>query len=298
MIPTCTERWNRTVVHLAVLVLFGPWACLWHIEAFFVRSPEQLHHRLVDDNRGPPFQPIHQETSARRIRTQLKAIDAMTVCKSELISLVQNAPSGTSTPQRLTKQILDCVRQLEVKCPTAQSEALAKIQGTWELLWTAQDPMAEESKKNWIINPLENQAYSNNPEGRANPLLPVAWQKALERVGWVSSTPIRSTQTIDVNQGLVRNIVALNLGRKNSGRRASIVVDIQAKPDIFNPRRINVKFDRFRLLIPPYIDSSFYLGWIGPIGWIQNVYVDDDLRITRGHKGSVFVLTRPRRASV
>lgn len=277
-----------------VIYFLGSLAGLWRVEAFVVAPTQHLHHVCG----GGIIRPLDQENLARRTTTQLDAIDAMTVCKSELMSLVQNAPSGTSTPQRLTKEILDCVRQLEVKCPTAQNDALAKIQGTWELLWTAQDPTAEESKKNWIINPIENQAYSNNPEGRANPLLPVAWQKALERAGWVSSTPVRSTQTIDVNQGLVRNIVALNLGRKNSGRRASIVVDIQAKPDVFNPRRINVKFDRCRIVIPPYLDWEFFLGWIGPIGWIQNVYVDDDLRITRGHKGSVFVLTRPRRATV
>jgi PAP_fibrillin len=234
----------------------------------------------------------------QRAGTQLHAIDAMTVCKGELLSLVQNAPSGTSTPQRLTREILDCVRQLEVKCPTPRSETLSRIQGTWELLWTAQDPKAQESKKNWIINPLENQSYSNNPQGRANPLLPLAWQDALERAGWVSSTPVRSTQTIDVKQGKVRNIVALNLGRRNSGRRASIMVDIQAKPDVFNPRRINVKFEHCRVLIPPYLDWEFSLGWVGPTGWIQNVYIDDDLRITRGHKGSVFVLARPRRAAV
>jgi hypothetical protein len=242
--------------------------------------------------------------------TRLFAIDAMTVCKGELLSLVQNAPSGAATPQRLTREILDCVRQLELKCPTPTSETLSRIQGTWELLWTAQDPTAPESKelRNWIINPLENQSYSNNPQdlttttttnGQANPFLPLAWQQALERAGWVSSTPLRSTQTIDVPRGRVRNIVALNLGQSNSGRRASITVDILAQPDVFNPRRINVKFERCRINIPQsQLDWEFSLGWLGPIGWIHNVYIDDDLRITRGHKGSVFVLTRPRRAAV
>ena len=229
----------------------------------------------------------------------------MTACKDELLSLVQNAPSGQATPRRLTQKILSCVRLLETKSPTSQEDSLQMIQGPWELLWTAQDPSSPESKRNWIINPIENQSYSNNPEGRSNPFLPLEIQDALEKMGWVSSSGspsnpnVRSTQTISGE--LVRNIVAFNVGSggTNNSKRASVTLDIQARPDIFDERRINVRFDRCRVAIPSLrIDFDFRLGWLGPMGWIQNVYVDEDLRVTRGHKGSVFVLTRPRRAAV
>ena len=105
-----------------------------------------------------------------RLPTARYATDAVTVCKEELLSLVQNAPSGRATPKRMTGKILDIVRQLERKCPTPDDEILPRLTGSWELLWTAQDPKSPETKRafSWI-NPLENQSYSNNPEGRANP---------------------------------------------------------------------------------------------------------------------------------
>lgn len=243
--------------------------------------------------------------------TVLHAIDAVSVCKGELLSLVQNAPSGRATPRRLTQKILDIVRQLERKCPTPDDQILPSLTGSWELLWTAQDPQSPETNRpffSWIFNPLENQSYSNNPEGRSNPFLPIAWQDRLERAGFVTTTAtsVRSTQAIDPKSGLIRNVVAVNLGRRQpqkqqqrQQRRASLTVTIRFRPVLSDPRRVNVKFESCRLSIPGTpIEWNFPLGWAGPKGWLRTVYVDETLRVTRGHKGSVFVLSRPRRASV
>ena len=222
-----------------------------------------------------------------------------------MLSLVQSAPSGLPTPRDLTNQILDRVQQLERQCPTPETEINRGLQGTWELLWTAQDPRSPETKQarfgaSWI-NPLENQAYSNNPDasqqqqGRANPFLPVDIQDRLERAGLVTAPTVRSTQSIDVEGGLIRNIVALDLGP----RRASLTVTVRFTPDFRDFRRVNVKFDACKVNVPgtPIRQWNFPLGPLGPTGWLRTVYLDDTLRVTRGHKGSVFVLTRQQRAS-
>jgi len=221
-------------------------------------------------------------------------------CKDELLSLVQSAPSGLPTPRDLTNQILDRVQQLERQCPTPDDQINRGLQGTWELLWTAQDPRSPETRQAWAswINPLENQAYSNNPDasqqqqqGRANPFLPVGMQERLERAGLVApASPVRSTQSIDVERGLIRNIVALDLGP----RRASLTVTVRFTPDSRDFRRVNVKFDACKVNVPgtPIRQWNFPLGPLGPTGWLRTVYLDDTLRVTRGHKGSVFVLTR------
>jgi len=238
-------------------------------------------------------------TSSLSSPTALCAIDAITVCKNELLSLVRGTPSGMPTPKDLTDQILSNVRQLEFKCPTPDDQVAQRLQGSWELLWTAQDPQSPETNRlfsSWI-NPLENQSYSNNPEGRASPLLPIELQNRLEKAGLISSTPVRSTQSIDLTSGLIRNIVAVDLGP--SRRRASLTVTVRFAPVLSDPRRVNVKFDACRVSIPGTpIQWNFPLGLAGPTGWLRTVYIDDELRVTRGHKGSVFVLSRPRRASV
>ena len=230
---------------------------------------------------------------------RLAATDVITNdCKNELLSLVRNTPSGVPTPKDVTQQILRHVRQLEGQCPTPEDQIAERLNGSWELLWTAQDPQSRETNQlfsSWI-NPLENQSYSNNPQGRANPMLPMELQNRLEQAGLVSSTPIRSTQSIDSASGLIRNVVAvdLSLGNKNSRRRASLTVTVRFTLVPSDPRRLNVKFDACRVSLPPILQWNFPLGVLGPTGWLRTVYMDEELRITRGHKGSVFVLARPR----
>lgn len=248
-----------------------------------------------------PKQQHHHPTTTTTTTARF-AIDAVTVNKEELLSLLQDTPSGRATPKRLTEKILDIVRQLERKCPTPDDKVLQLLSGSWELLWTAQDPESPETNRaftSWI-NPLENQSYSNNPEGRSNPFLPIGLQNRLEKAGLVSATrTARSTQAIDLKSGLIRNIVAVNIGRRSRNRRASLTVTVRFTPVLADARRVNVKFEACRVSIPGTpVEWNFPLGLAGPTGWLRTVYVDDDLRVTRGHKGSVFVLSRPRRASV
>jgi len=170
--------------------------------------------------------------------------------------------------------------------------------GTWELLWTAQDPKAPESQSllGSFINPLENQSYSNNPEGRSNPILPKELQDRLEVAGLATTAPnLRSTQVIDLKKKIVRNVVNLDITVLGSKRRASLTVTIGFKPNQSDLRRIDVKFQECKVKTHSLPAFTIPLGALGPTGWLRTAYVDDDLRITRGHKGSVFVLQRPRK---
>lgn len=175
-------------------------------------------------------------------------------------------------------------------------------------------------------SPLENQSYSNNPngaEGRLNPVLPRPVQDQLERLGLIQVdeelSNVRSSQTIDVQRGRVRNVVTFaipavlpslfsdnfdnNSNHSNNPfapRRASVTVDIDFTPaPDFQGRRVHVKFSACRIVVPKTpIDVTLPLGVWGPTGWLQTNYIDDSIRITRGHKGSVFVLKRPSAATV
>ena len=110
---------------------------------------------------------------------------------------------------------------------------------------------------------------------------------------------VRSTQSINLRKNRVRNVVAFEVNNPTSlfskdGRtRGFITVDVKGAPDPMDARRINVKFDACRVtLADSPIDMKFPLGVVGPRGWLRTAYVDDDIRITRGHKGSVFILCR------
>jgi len=230
--------------------------------------------------------------------------------KEALLFLVAETPADAPTPASLTDRILSTARQLESGCPTADADVLSKLPGTWELLWTAQDKSTDESRLKFI-NPLENQSYSNNPggtdRGRANPVLPRPIQDRLEEAGIVSPTVFsKSTQSIDPKSKLVKNVVAFGLGGgkkednddKNTKRKkqkpASLTVTVAYDPDPTDPRRINVKFQSCLVNIPNTpINFNIPLGIFGPTGWLRTVYIDDKIRVTRGHKGSVFILRKP-----
>ena len=161
---------------------------------------------------------------------------------------------------------------------------------------------------------MENQSYSNNPinnnkNGRSNPILPQNIQDSLEDVGILSTLPnsnnnnkdntIKSTQSINLKKNRIRNVVAFELNNPISTTKGSstikgfITVDVKGDPNSNDKRKIDVKFDSCRVsFLNSPIDVTFPLGIIGPTGWLRTGYVDDDIRITRGHKGSVFILSR------
>ncbi|KAL3802381.1 hypothetical protein HJC23_007206 [Cyclotella cryptica] len=230
--------------------------------------------------------------------------------KSALLDLLAQIPPNEATPRDLTLDILKAVMVLEIECPTPESDVLPMLAGNWKLVWTAQDassiPKGPHNILRTWINPLENQAYSNNPfetSGRSNPILPQQIQNNLEEIGVLkkkrAENIVISTQAIDLKRNRIRNVVAFEASNpticfSNYGKtRGRITVDIKGSPNIEDKRRIDVKFDECRLtLFDSPIDLTFPLGFIGPTGWLRTIYVDNEIRITRGHKGSVFILLR------
>ena len=61
-------------------------------------------------------------------------------------------------------------------------------------------------------------------------------------------------------------------------------------------RRLAVAFRKVRLTLGPVPTLTIPLGWVndgrGPEGWLDTTYLDDDMRLGRGDKGSTFVTVR------
>jgi PAP_fibrillin len=256
---------------------------------------------------------------------------------ANLYGKLQLAPPNLPTPTSLTREILEIVNELERRCPTNEFDVLAKLRGNWILEWTAQDKILSASSsllelpssiRNWV-NPIENQAYSNRGKedftlgGRLDPVLPRPVQDFLERLGILrtdAATSVRSSQSIDVEKKVAKNVVTLQLPGSIS---ISLTVSIGLSPAMdTDARRVDVKFNACRVVVlgpstddrtaedeadggdankeassfrgrRKLLDVDIPLGLIGPTGWIRTTYIDDNIRITRGHKGSVFLLSRP-----
>jgi hypothetical protein len=105
------------------------------------------------------------------------------------------------------------------------------------------------------------------------------------------------TQTFDVARSTVFNQVELDfkcIGRAGGTYRQS--------PNV--PNRAIVSFQEASVTFSNGFIIS--LGWIFTIssilrnsqdnGWLETTYIDTDLRIGRGNKGTMFILTRERGA--
>ena len=110
--------------------------------------------------------------------------------KQQLFAAISAVDAGKSSDVPTTDQILGIVERLEAVCPAPPDlvpTAPERLAGPWLLLWTAQPVRRNDGggllSIGGFINPIENQAYSNNPmRGAANPILPADLQENLERM--------------------------------------------------------------------------------------------------------------------
>ena len=65
--------------------------------------------------------------------------------RDELFELLDTTPANSPTSRDLTDNLLGVVRRLEDNgCPTPDEDVVAKLGGTWELLWTTQDRSSDQ----------------------------------------------------------------------------------------------------------------------------------------------------------
>eukprot|EP00667_Euglena_gracilis_P012318 EG_transcript_12645 len=90
-------------------------------------------------------------------------------------------------------------------------------------------------------------------------------------------------QNFDVGQRTFRNVAEL------WGRRVCVIADLAYRPHPSKPRR----------LISEITYAGLHIGWLRiplPIratGWLEFVYLDSELRVTKGNRGGLFIHTRP-----
>lgn len=101
-------------------------------------------------------------------------------------------------------------------------------------------------------------------------------------------------QIIDVKNSQIANEVGLDFG--------SVRVAGSFRQSDTSPRRAVVAFDEAKITLDQLGGLELNLGFIFAAlalvrgtkdsGWLETTFVDDDVRIGRGNKGTMFVLTK------
>ncbi|CAB9523676.1 lipid-associated protein 3, chloroplastic [Seminavis robusta] len=216
--------------------------------------------------------------------------------KAELLDSISFTNNGKSAAPETQLNVLDIVRSMEVKSPPSPNllsdpKEAQILDGVWYLHYTSpSDPSLIDA-------------------GETDDNFPNAWkpQKAEEKIetkqfnakGSVSAAGINVDtsnrvvkQIINVQESVVFNEIDLDFGKVQVGgpfRKSDNI-----------PNRAVVSFQTCNITL----NSGFTLnlGFLFDIlslvrgskdsGWLETTYIDSNMRIGRGNKGTMFVLTR------
>lgn len=191
--------------------------------------------------------------------------------KKALIRAVANTNRGKDTTPKQRKHILKMINELENVNPTKDPIYSPFLSGYWSLLYTA--PVDE--------NTVDK--YAGTQEG---PFL-----ARIKPLAFGSIKQSRSFQVIDIKQGKAKNMADFRF----FGKDGTLTIKGKAAPSSVNGKetvRLDVVFEEFWVRVGGWTSPKVSLTWINPQGWVDTTYLDKDMRVGRGDKGSVFVSVR------
>ena len=204
----------------------------------------------------------------------------------ESVKLYRPGSSETSVGEA-RRDILRKLELLEGSNEASTSEIRAGLQGRWVLLYQA--PLKDDER----LSDYEKKAVT--VEG---PFLSAfkPFTRDLFRT-------LSNTQNIRVDEERIENVAEFRVAGRWTGRLnilGSVVLGRDGDEDE-ESRRAYVEFSSFELsfgdgapLSVPVGKLSELLGKLPPRGWLLTTYLDEDVRVGRGDKGSIFVAKRMR----
>ena len=216
---------------------------------------------------------------------------SLTQKKKDLLDAVSFTNNGkTATPERQA-QVLQIVGDIEASTPTpslSDPEDIKKLDGVWFLQYTSPSVVGDEDQFPNAWKPAVPEEGNSNIETKQ-----VESKGTVSAAGLTVDTSNRVVkQIIDTEKSIVTNDVELDFGR------VQVSGPFRQSPNV--PNRAIVSFDRADITLNNGV--TVRLGFVFAIlaairgskdnGWLETTYLGDDMRIGRGNKGTMFVLTR------
>jgi PAP_fibrillin len=222
-----------------------------------------------------------------------KGFKELEAAKVELLQTISSTKSGKDASLEIQTSVLRLVNYLETQAGpsktllTNPAEAVA-IDGVWYLQYTQPsdigvsdiEPWTPESSTFGPISKIDTRPADN--KGTVSFLGMIA----------VDASNRLTTQTIDFKESTLANFVEQDFG--------SVLVRGSFELDTV-PNRVVVSFEKCEITLKNgfVIDLSFLFSLRAALkggnkagGWLETTYLDEDMRIGRGNRGSLFILTR------
>lgn len=213
--------------------------------------------------------------------------------KSELLRSIKDAKNDETLEAE--ERVRGFFTQLEKYAPSDPNllddpDAASALDGEWELLYTVAE-FGSSGEQSLVDE-------SGDEEDRRRGV-----QGAINGTGIMVDTTgagVRTTQTFDVGDSRVANDILTPLGF--GGLAYNVRVSGPFSRSEENARRANVRFDTIALALKP-TPLEITIGWLFSLvyairteekkSWLETTHLSKDLRLSRGSKGSLFVLRRP-----
>ena len=216
--------------------------------------------------------------------------------EAQLLAAITNTGNGKDADLPTQSRVLSIVRKMETSAPPRDTllsnpEEAKLIDGDWYLQYTAPSEIEGYDDENWVaVDAAEGESNIETRQfGKAGTVssggIPVD----------ASATP--ALQSFDISNSRVKNEVKTGFG--------TVTVGGTFRQSTKVPLRAIVAFDIAKVAfnVGLTIDLGFLLNLRAALkngnkeaGWVETTYLSNDMRIGRGNKGSLFVLTRDRDA--
>eukprot|EP00978_Attheya_sp_CCMP212_P017061 scaffold45325_cov64-Attheya_sp.AAC.1 len=215
--------------------------------------------------------------------------DPVSKKKAELLEAISYTNNGKDASPETQAKVLQIVREIETTSPTRDTlftdpvEA-AKLDGLWYLQYTSPSVVGDDDEFPDAWKPV---VAESNIE-----------TKQFNGKGEVSASGIRVDtsnkvvkQIFDVTKMTATNLITLDFGK--------VCVSGTFRPSKNVPTRAVVSFTNADITLNNGLELK--LGFLFSVlalfrgkenGWLETTYLGDDMRIGRGNKGTMFVLTR------
>ena len=174
------------------------------------------------------------------------------------------------------------IAQLEALNPTRSPVDDAKLNGTWALIGTysVDGPVARSRNALQTLSDSVYEGLYKNTQW--------SWLAGGMASAESSGSKARSFQNIDVARGEIFNIVEFAA----FGRRARITVTGTIARE--SPTSLAVVFVASSIEGLPFAPPVVRVPLPRPRGYVETTFLDDEMRISRGSRGTLFVTVRAR----
>lgn len=227
---------------------------------------------------------------------------SITEKKKNLLSTISNTNNGKSATIETQREVLKLVRDIEKSNPPpadllSSPELAQQLDGVWYLHYTSpselEDVDGDKTGDESTEEVLDTWTPLNASEGDSKiPTQQFNAKGTISAQGITVDTSNKPVlQIIGVSDNEIRNEVTFDYGKVVAGGnfRQSDSVPTRAIVS-FNYARIDFNFG-LKLKLDIVFALLEKIRGTGDNGWLETTFISDDMRIGRGNKGTLFILT-------